>query len=187
MNLDKVKYSNCARCKRGFPKASYIPLKDGEIRAQDKFKANDNTLCKPCRDDDAGIEYPRVRQKMVKITERGWGGHFICVSRCVFRRNTLIEGDNDSVVVSTVGGMKVNGELETIGAFGRYYETMVFGAKEIDGYIEAYVSDERSLDAEWAICAENPEDLPKNVDNIANDMHEAVVREFVSKLDVKSA
>jgi hypothetical protein len=117
----------------------------------------------------------------MKITERGWAGHFICADRCLFRRNTLIEGKNDNVVVSTVGGMRVrDGEgLETIGAFGRYYETMVFGAKEEGGYIEANVSDERSFESKWAICADTWQDLPDDVDNKANEMHEVVIKEFI--------
>ena len=68
---------------------------------------------------------------MARVIERGWVGHYICSHRCMFKRNTLIVGDKDSVVVSTVGGMRPtdgrNG-LETIG-HKRYYETMVFGAK----------------------------------------------------------
>ena len=117
---------------------------------------------------------------MAKITERGWGGHFICADRCLFRRNTLIEGDSGSVVVSTVGAMRSLDEkgLETIGAFGRYYETMAFGAKSYGAYIEADVSDQRSFESEWAICAESADDLPDDVDNKANEMHNAVVAEL---------
>ena len=117
---------------------------------------------------------------MAKITERGWGGHFICAAQCLFRRNTLIEGEHDSVVVSTVGAMRLrdgNG-LETIGAGGRYYETMVFGTKNEGPYIDANVSDERSFESEWSICADSWQELPDDVDNIANDMHEEVVAEF---------
>lgn len=121
---------------------------------------------------------------MAKITERGWGGHFICADRCLFRRNTLIEGDKDSVVVSTVGGMRpLKGEgLETIGAGGRYYETMVFGAHKEGEYTEANVSDERSFESEWAICADSWKELPDDVDNKANDQHEAVVAEFAKAI-----
>ena len=119
---------------------------------------------------------------MVKITERGWGGHFICSHKCLFRRNTLIEGETDSVVVSTVGAMRDNEKLDTIGAFGRYYETMVFGAIKDGEYIESDVSDQRDFNSEWSICAESPEELPDDVDNKANEMHEAVVKEFIEKL-----
>lgn len=118
---------------------------------------------------------------MIKTTERGWAGHFICADRCLFKRNTLIEGDHDSVVVSTVGSMRtLKGDaIETIGAFGRYYETMVFGAHEVGGYIDANVSDKREFESDWCICADSVEDLPEDVDNKANDMHDKVVAEFV--------
>ena len=120
----------------------------------------------------------------MKITERGWAGHFICAGRCLFRRNTLIEGKKDSVVVSTVGAMRnLKGDgIESIGAFGRYYETMVFGTVKAGEYIEANVSDERGFDSKWSICADKESDLPNDVDNQANEMHEVVVLEFTQNL-----
>lgn len=121
---------------------------------------------------------------MVTITERGWAGHFICADRCLFRRNTLIEGASDSVVVSTVGAMRLDRQpgIVPIGASGRYYETMVFGARKYRMYVDADVSDERGFESAWAICAESWEKLPDDVDTQANKMHDAVVAEFVAAL-----
>jgi hypothetical protein len=118
----------------------------------------------------------------VKITERGWGGHFIGVLYCRFRRNTLVEVGDDRVVISTVGGYHINGQFETIGAFGRYYETMAFPAIEEGAYIEADTSNELRFDSEWQICADSVDDLPYDIDNKANEMHEAVVKEFTASM-----
>lgn len=118
----------------------------------------------------------------VKRTERGWAGHFICADRCRYRRNTLIEGLTDKVVVSTVGAFFTENGLETIGAGGRYYETMAFGAMKEGMYIEADVRDERSFSSEWAICTDIPSYLPDDVDNHADAMHEAVVAEFMNRM-----
>jgi hypothetical protein len=122
----------------------------------------------------------------IKVTERGWPSHFILGDRCLFRRNTLIEGPNDSVIVGTVGSMmKKDGTgIDTIGP-RRYYETMVFGAVLYDHHMDADVSDQRSFESPWAITADSPDELGDDVDNIANDMHEAVVAEFVQKLEPK--
>lgn len=126
---------------------------------------------------------------MIKRTERGWIGHFICADRCMFRRNTLLESDTDSVIISTVGAMLdlSNKTLDTIGAFGRYYETMVFGTKRVGDYIDTDVSNQREFDSPWSICADSVDELPKGVDNIANEMHETVVDEFIEKLENDSS
>ena len=120
----------------------------------------------------------------VKRTERGWPGHFICADRCLFRRNTLLEGEHDRVIVSTVGAMLEDHKLKAIGA-GRYYETVVFGATEMGEYVDANITDQRYFNSEWSICANSPDELPDNVDNKANEMHEAVVDEFIHRLGAK--
>lgn len=120
---------------------------------------------------------------MVKRTERGWTGHFICGHSCLFRRNTLIEHGEDRVVVSTVGAYRRDEKIETIGADGRYYETMAFNAKQEGPYFEADVSEQLSFESEWAICADSPEGLPDDVDNRADQMHEAVVAELMAVLE----
>lgn len=121
-----------------------------------------------------------------KITERGWGGHFICADRCKFRRNTLIDfGGRKKLVVSTVGLMTdyhKEGEYDTIGAGGRYYETLAFWAQKDGAYWDANVSRQISFKSPWAICSEiGWKHLPKDVDNRANAMHERVVRELARK------
>jgi hypothetical protein len=120
-----------------------------------------------------------------KTLERGWGGHFICAERCLFRRNTLIDwGGKKKVVVSTVGMMrdihKPNEKhFDTIGAGGRYYETMAFHAEKVGPYWDANVSNQISFKSEWAICSETGwKDLPEDADNRANAMHERVVKEL---------
>ena len=91
----------------------------------------------------------------VKITERGWAGHFICSDMCKFRRNTLLEYGDKKWIVSTVGAMPQSETMrkipefcskngfETIG-LGRYYETMAFEAKPIkneEGVVIYYDAD----------------------------------------------
>lgn len=113
--------------------------------------------------------------KEVSRVERGWGGHFICASRCQFRRNTLLSYKDIKIVVSTVGLMEVNGKFEQIG-LNRYYETMAFHANANDTrYYDADVSREISFESPWAISK-------LDADDKANIMHENVVEEISNKL-----
>jgi hypothetical protein len=107
--------------------------------------------------------------------ERGWAGHFICSDSCLFRRNTLLIYNGIKIVVSTVGILFRNGEIQTIG-HNRYFETMAFHAKEKDTrYNDADVTKQVSFDSKWSIDKQDADDK-------ANEMHEAVVSEIENKL-----
>jgi hypothetical protein len=119
----------------------------------------------------------------VKRTERGWGGHFICANYCRFRRNTLLQYGDRRIVVSTVGNYHTqDGKLETIGAFGRYYETMAFEAQKEGAYWETNVSQQISFDSEWALCFDEAQKIPEDIDLRADAMHDAVVRKLTEKI-----
>lgn len=128
---------------------------------------------------------------MVKRTERGWGGHFCCGDRCLFRRNTLLEYNDIKIVVSTVGAMTSldindglndlrnnynnNHSFEIIGC-NRYYETMAFHSDTLDTrYHDADVSREVSFESPW--CIDH-----LDADDKANQMHETVVDEISNGL-----
>lgn len=120
----------------------------------------------------------------VKRTERGWVGHFILGDKCKFHRNTLLECGNKKWVVSTVGACMIDGRIETIGAH-RWYETMAFEAKCVDGYWEANVERVIPIDSDWGLYAESWDALNEKypcVDNVANTMHERVVDELSTKI-----
>lgn len=113
----------------------------------------------------------------VTTTERGWAGHFIGSPNCMYHRNTLVTFGDRQIVVSTVGNYRpgLDRKVETIG-WKRYYETMVFEAKEDHGYIEIDVEKEVDFPGVWGICADKPEDLPDTVDTEADKMHERIVK-----------
>lgn len=127
------------------------------------------------------MEIERVEQnlKEVKRTERGWAGHFIASGSCRFRRNTLLECGDVKIVVSTVGAYYNNkGKLEEIG-LNRHYETMAFHVDESTGpYKDADVSKEVFFDSKSALKWHKD----GYIDNEANDMHEAVVKEISDNL-----
>ncbi|MBF1517414.1 hypothetical protein [Prevotella pallens] len=115
-------------------------------------------------------------ENMVKRTERGWAGHFICSYRCYFRRNTLLEYEGKFIVVSTVGRMVVeyadHSAFDTVGC-DRYYETMAFYSDTSDlKFHDIDVERQIHLDCDWA--------LNEIDDNKANDMHEKAV-DWVSR------
>lgn len=130
----------------------------------------------------------------VKVTERGWAGHFICADKCQFRRNTLLEYKDKKWIVSTVGAMPQPEALrkipefcsengyDTIG-FNRYYETMAFEAQPVKGvdgniiYYDATVGKIIDFDSDWAI-----DHIDFTTDKLANEMHEQVLSELIEKI-----
>ena len=122
----------------------------------------------------------------VNVTERGWAGHFIASSRCLFRRNTLLEYKSRKWVVSTVGAFRdYKNKFDSIG-HRRWYETMAFEASEKNGYIDANVEKEIFFDSEFGIWGDSWEEVCENCngtpDNAANDMHDKVVSELIDKI-----
>jgi len=114
-------------------------------------------------------------KKEIKITERGWPGHYICAAECLFRRNTLVSCEEINIVVSTVGMYVLNDKVMPIG-INRYYETMVFHSKKEDKkYHDADVSKQIYFDSPWRIVK------PYN-DLAANKMHNTVVSEIKQKI-----
>lgn len=107
--------------------------------------------------------------KMVKRTEQGWAGHFIAAQSCLFRRNTLLELDEERLIISTVGNYQPrSGPIQEIGA-GRYYETMIFWAESRGGYWEADVNKGELdiVDTKFSI-----RQITNESDQLANNMHE---------------
>jgi len=126
----------------------------------------------------------------VKVTERGWAGHFICSDNCAFRRNTLLEYKDRKWIVSTVGCMRTwnrttnKYEIKTIGAY-RWYETMAFVGENKGRYIDADVSQSVDFDSEWGIFGDTWEEVKERYklpDNAANEMHDNVVKELSQKI-----
>ena len=109
---------------------------------------------------------PSLKPKAIKITYRGWQGHFIC--NCRWHLNTLVQLGRRKVVVSTVGQYEypkaIKADMKKIASkYGRLpsvpptpedqweeigldrkYETMCFYAKKQDPYNDADVT--RGLD-----------------------------------------
>jgi hypothetical protein len=126
------------------------------------------------------VEKKMSEKPKVTRTERGWGGHFIGVSRCRFRRNTLLECGEERIVVSTVGAAtEDHGDEEQFSTIGldRYYETAAFRAVKSGIYWEADVTKQVPFKGNWYIST-----LSETSDAEANDMHEAVVAELTEQL-----
>lgn len=116
---------------------------------------------------------------MVKRTERGWAGHFICADRCKFRRNTLLEKGDVRIVISTVGLMTSCADetaFEKIG-LDRYFETLVFHASYDGRYWDADVSQEISVKSPCFIDRIDAADL-------ADKYHEDIIDEISQRIRV---
>ena len=125
------------------------------------------------------------KTKLVK-TERGWPGH-CCEDKhiydsynCWFRRNTLISCCNlislKYIIISTLGVYMKDDTPRQIGA-GRYYETLIFSGEESGGDIEVNVSCKDILcPCEKTICASSFNNLPHDVNKLADIMHKKNVQ-----------
>lgn len=114
----------------------------------------------------------------VKRTERGWGGHFISCHQCLFRRNTLLESEAVSIVVSTVGNLlRLEGNkriIDTLGYGGRLFETMAFEMDEGNEWKDGNFAKQVFFNSPWSLSVPD--------ENLANDMHEAVVTELTEAM-----
>ena len=121
----------------------------------------------------------------VKVTERGWAGHFEDADRCAYHRNTLVEYDDRKIVVSTVGRYQVRGRIVEID-YERWFDTKVCVAVQTAKYLEPDMKKEIHLDCDTAMYADNFSDLlkehPEGIDNAADRMHEEAVKEVVKKI-----
>lgn len=135
---------------------------------------------------------PMDTRPKIKITERGWVDrvHLLDCIRCRFCRNTLIEGEGERCVVSTLGARHraYQESLEPLDemAGGIYYET-----RACEAFLESYRGAVRwsgdgerdvPLDGRVQLCADSASDLPADADQQANDMHDAAVAEIVARI-----
>lgn len=108
----------------------------------------------------------------------------------------MIEYDRKKIVVSTVGLCQARESLNDFcnimkfeplsGIEGsgncRWYETMIFKVKKVNGYWDANTQKQLSWEGTWNICAKSFDDLPKCSDILANDLHDKIVKKFSKKI-----
>ena len=122
----------------------------------------------------------------MKRIERGWAGHFICGVDCNWRRNTLVEDEKGrGIVVSSVGALPgcdrtgIRREWKEIG-LNRYYETMMFIAKQDGIFIEADVTQQRYVEGmQWCV-SQKPNG---KTDLEAEEIHEKHVKYVMENFD----
>lgn len=122
----------------------------------------------------------------IKRTERGWAGHFICGVDCNWRRNTLVEDENGrGIVISSVGALpihyRIGNRLDfTEIGLNRYYETMMFIAKQDGIFIEADVTQQRYVAGlPWCV-SQKPNG---KTDLEAEEIHENHVKYVMENFD----
>nr|DAN28986.1 MAG TPA: hypothetical protein [Caudoviricetes sp.] len=120
----------------------------------------------------------------VKRTERGWCGHFIGSTDCLYHRNTLLKYGEQKVVVSTVGRYMPIAQrqeywkhgkvaFDTVG-HNRYFETMAFLADDSQ-YHDVDVTKRIGFSSNWEL------DKP-DMEMEADAMHDAVCDEIAEDM-----
>ena len=113
-------------------------------------------------------------------------GHFICGVDCNWRRNTLVEDENGrGIVISSVGALPkldrdgIRREWQEIG-LDRYYETMMFIAKQDGIFTEADVTQHRYVAGlPWCV-SQKPNG---KTDLEAEEIHEKHVKYVMENFD----
>lgn len=113
----------------------------------------------------------------VKVTERGWPGHYYLAIRCGFRRNTLLQYKDVAIVVSTIGDQRDKDGIPQMLGEGYYYETAVFKAEQDGPYLDANVLEMIDVKGSWKVH----QDILES-DLEANDMHERIVNEIKERI-----
>lgn len=169
---------HCGVMRMGPAGDNYVELSLDEIRSL-RTLANE-----PFVADGVCMNYWRRGNREVKVTYRGWPGHYILGDRCVFHLNTLLEAGQARVVVSSVGNLRSQGHLshasEPIGSLvnPHYFETKAFWAQEKDGYWEAATSNEIKLLLPETVVR----NLDPGCDEQAQRIHEAAVQVVTEQL-----
>lgn len=135
----------------------------------------------------------------ITVKERGWAGHYICGSRCIYHRNTLISLNDKKIVVSTIGKYKpvvtdpdccfhlING-FESIGGGevegNRYYETEIGYARFIRGYWEYSPNDDIYDDSlmEYQNKVSRIDPSFNDSDEYADEYHDKIVQTVINLL-----
>lgn len=122
-------------------------------------------------------------KRKVKRTERGWRGHFVGSHQCLFSRNTLIETEETKYIVSTIGAYYPEGlekGCSPLGGGSRYYETMIFEAKQNENYWDVDIEKQFVIPdgCNWYI-----DTITYESDKEANDNHDEIVSTVQSMLE----
>lgn len=129
------------------------------------------------REERGGVTMATIQE--INIQERGWASHFIGARWCLFRRNTLLEYNGVSIVVSTVGRMwkdtPSGGEfVELSFCHKNFFETMVL-----------FTDDTKFKDADVekdTICEEHYDGVDVDEEILVNETHDKIVNLMAQKL-----
>lgn len=127
----------------------------------------------------------------LKRIERGWAGHFCCGTQCQWHRNTLVldEETGKGIVVSSVGQLPDYRNKDKYIEIGlrRFYETMMFVAEEMDGYMEANVRKTIYSPEGMAWCVNDYPDgkTDMQAEKIHENHVEYVMKEFARLVETK--
>jgi hypothetical protein len=113
---------------------------------------------------------------MLKITERGYAGHFCASSQCRYTRNTLVEfPDGHKIVLSAIGNYCPNVLIERINS-DSYYEIMIFDAEYESPYWESNIGCQIY---EFRLIQETP---VRGSDLVVDSFHDLIIQTLADNI-----